>query len=168
MIDKMTRFERWKSAQGRKTISFEEYSLLHALGIDGFYPQTLVLESCVELIRLLINSSSDFSQSSIMSQVDEFSFSVPIRLGDVLSISASIITKDERTACSECRVHRDGQAVGAGQVTVELFSLEQTAERELTRTIWKEAYDTLRNKDTSIRHEEERRQTRNGGCETRC
>jgi len=143
MIDRITRFEKWKSAEGKKTVSFEEYSLLHALGIDGFYPQTLALESCVELIRLVINRSSGFTQSSIISQVDEFSFSDPIGLGDVLSISASIVTKDERTACSECRIDRDGKTVAAGRVTVELSSLEGIAERELTETIWEEAYDTL-------------------------
>lgn len=142
MIDRISSFEKWKSAEGKKTVSFEEYSLLHALGIEGFYPQTLALESCVEIIRLLINRSSDFTQSSVISEVEKFSFFDPIGLGDVLYIFASVVTKDERTVCSECRIDRAGKEVAAGQITVELSSLEEIPERELTKTIWEEMYDT--------------------------
>ncbi len=142
MIDRITSFEKWKSAEGKKTVSFEEYSLLHALGIEGFYPQTLALESCVEIIRLLINRSSDFTQSSIISDVEKFSFSNTIGLGDALCISASIAAKDERTVCSECRIDRAGKEIAAGQITVELSSLEEIAERELAKTIWEEIHDT--------------------------
>ena len=51
-VDCVDRYRPWSRIEGRKTVSFEEYSLLDVFGQSGVLPPALALESLVCLIAV--------------------------------------------------------------------------------------------------------------------
>jgi len=109
-------------------------------GSGNYLPQTLVLESCIELVRMLINKSSDFSMSSVLSEADEFSFPSRVGAGEVMNISAEITGRDDGTASFKCRISLSEKEAVSGQITVSLMPIEEPDERKETEIMWEEVY----------------------------
>ena len=138
LVDRITDYEVWASISGRKVVSLEEYFLLRPFGRMGLFPETLALESCVELVRLLIMKSSGFGSTSILSEIDEFAFLHPVGAGAILDISVQLAESDSHIVRSRCRMDCGGTTVAAGAVVASLFPLEQALDRELAESMWKE------------------------------
>lgn len=137
MIDRVTKFESWKSIEGKKTVSLEELLMLDD-GTGNYLPQTLVLESCIELARMLINRSSDFTISSILSEAEEFSFPSRVGAGEVMKISAEITGRDDETASFKCRISLSEKEAVSGQITVSLIPLKELSEHKQIKIMWEE------------------------------
>ena len=61
--DKVLAFTPWRSILSLKAGSLEEYGLLERWGEPGQAPAILLLESCLQAARWLVEASSDFSLS---------------------------------------------------------------------------------------------------------
>lgn len=139
-VDRVARFEAWAAIEGRKAISFEEYSLLKPFGRKGFFPETLALESCVELVRWLVAASSGFQQATVLSQVEDFRFEREVGMGEALQMSATITQRDEKELRIECSISSAGQPVGRGALSVAMQPLAEGFDRECVETMWRELY----------------------------
>ena len=139
-VDRVTAFEPWRLAEGVKALSLEEYSLCEPLGRKGVAPESLVLETCVHLLRWLVMRSSDFSQTCLLAQIDAFSFAREVGMGDVLVIFVTVVRQDGGRLAAECRVRCRDQSVARGVLTVELLDLAEALDPELAQATWRELY----------------------------
>ncbi|MCY3024405.1 MAG: hypothetical protein NTW87_35980 [Planctomycetota bacterium] len=138
LIDRVDSFEPWRSIAGRKTISFEEYSLLKVFGRKGSFPESLVLESCVELARWLAAASSGFSQTAALAEVETFRFTAEADRSEVLRISARVVARERNLLRLECAVATSAGEVAAGRFTVELLPLGEHFDTEWVTGLWRE------------------------------
>ena len=138
LIDRIDRFEPWQHAAGAKTVSFEEYSLLKRLGRKGAFPESLVLDACVELARWLVAGSSDFAQVAALEQIEDFAFRTEAGRGDVLEISLTTLNRDETHLALKCAVAFAGREVASGKITVNLSPLSESFDREWLVGLWQE------------------------------
>jgi 3-hydroxymyristoyl/3-hydroxydecanoyl-(acyl carrier protein) dehydratase len=140
MVDRITRFEPWAAIEGRKAVSFEEYSLLKPFGRNGSFPESLLLECCVESARWLVTASSGFTQTSILSEVREFRIEREVGMGDSLEIVAHVQQRGEDDLRVECRVACSRGNVAYGDVIVALGPLNESFDREWVEGYWRELY----------------------------
>jgi hypothetical protein len=138
--DSIESFDAWKSIQGIKTVSLEEYSLLEPLGRKGPLPESLILESCVHLSRWLVAASSCFRESCMLEEVRHFAFERGAGTGDVLSIAAEVLRRTESGLEVECKVTIRGQRCGCGRLMLSLVPLEEISIPEDVETLWRELY----------------------------
>lgn len=137
-LDQVDRFEPWRAIAGRKAVSLEEYLLLRPLGRTGRFPESLVLECCVEIVRWLVAASSGFAQTSYLSEVQEFRIERETSMGDVLEVSASLARRDERRIEIKCRVDCSGNPVARGTIAVDLMPLGEAFDRAFVEGMWRE------------------------------
>ena len=138
LIDRIDSFEAWAAIAGTKAVSFEEISLLKPFGRKGDFPETLVLEGCVELMRWLVGASSGFTQSCILDRVEDFRCSRANGAGQVLSVSARVERRTEEEIDARCSVRREGDEIAAGRIGASLVPLEDRYDRATVSTIWAE------------------------------
>lgn len=140
LIDRIHRFDAWREIAGVKAVSFEEYSLLKIFGRKGSLPESLVLESCVELSRWLAMASSEFSATAALASVDAFQIHSESARGDVLEITARVLSRAEDRVCLECAVKCGGRKIASGRIELELLPLAESFDRELAAGLWPELY----------------------------
>ena len=85
-VDRITAWEPFRSIQGCKSVSFEEYSLKERFGEPPGLPATLVLESFLQLGNWLILLSTDFAQMSLVIRLQEIRFDGILRPGQKLEM----------------------------------------------------------------------------------
>jgi hypothetical protein len=124
----------------RKAISLEEYSLLKPFGRKGDFPESLVLECCVESVRWLVAASSGFAQVSVLSEVHEFRIERVVGMGEILEIAATVKQRGENHVRVECRVKCSDKDAARGEITVALLPLNESFDREFVESIWRELY----------------------------
>ena len=69
MVDRITAWEPWTRIAGTKTVSFEEYSLRDAFGEPPRLPESLLLESFLQLGNWLVLLSSDFTRMGLVARM---------------------------------------------------------------------------------------------------
>jgi 3-hydroxymyristoyl/3-hydroxydecanoyl-(acyl carrier protein) dehydratase len=139
-VDRVTSFEPWKRMIARKAISLEEYSLLKPFGRKGTFPESLMLESCVESVRWLVAASSGFTQVCILCEVSDFQFEREVGMGHVLEIAATVKQRAENDLNVACGVNCLGENVAHGEIGVVLAPLSESFDREIIETMWRELY----------------------------
>ena len=152
-LDRVDEFEPWERISGRKAISLEEYSLLERLGRPGSFPESLVLETCVELVRWLVAASSGFTWSCVLTEVDGFRVERETGPGEVLELGATVERRpstplravslsngEEGGLRLACRVESAGRPVAAGVIGMNLTSLEEGFDPKRVEGIWRELY----------------------------
>lgn len=140
LIDRIDEFERWTSICGRKTVSLEEYSLLEPLGRKGHFPESLVLESCVHLVRWLAAASSDFEQSCALLEVEPFVFEHETSPGNTLTVSATVLDRRNDRLEVECSVAIGSLRYAHGRIALSLLPLKEMDLVDNARTLWRELY----------------------------
>jgi len=139
-VDRIDAFEPWRSIAGRKAASFEETCLCERFDRAGILPETIVVESCVELIRWLVAGSSGFAQTSAVGEVEHFSFPGEARMGEVLSIAAEVVARDGSTLKAACRVSCKGRPVAEGALSMNLMPMAEGFDRAMVEGTWRELY----------------------------
>jgi len=139
-LDRIVRFEPWRAIVGRKAISLEEYSLPRPFGRMGSFPESLVLECCVEAARWLVAASSDFAQTSYLSEVREFRIERETRMGDALEVSASLTRRDGGQIEMECRVNCGDSLAARGTIVVDLMPLSEAFDGVFVQGMWRELH----------------------------
>ena len=139
-VDRIGEFEPWSAISGRKAVSLEEYFLLDPMGRQGVLPETLVLESCVDLVRWLVARSSEFRKTCVLRDVAEFTFQEPVRMGQALDLTIVVRRRDEDGLGADCRVHIGAAQVAEGALEVGFLALADAMDPEETSTLWQELY----------------------------
>jgi 3-hydroxyacyl-[acyl-carrier-protein] dehydratase len=86
MVDRICSWEPEKRITGAKTVSFEEYSMKAAFGGAACLPETLLLESLLQLGSWLIVLSSDFRRMGVVAEVEELCFNGQVGPGQTVAI----------------------------------------------------------------------------------
>ncbi len=139
-LDAVTRFGPWRSAAGRKTISLEEYSLLDPLGRQGEYPQALLLESAVELVRWLVMKSSEFERTCVVEEIIRFATPGRPGPGDVLEVQVSAVRRDGDRLSATCEVTCRGVPAARGEIGFIVWPLADALDPAMASEMWKELY----------------------------
>jgi len=142
LIDKVVQLEAWESAGGVKAVSFEEYALREPFGREGTLPETMAMESCVELIRWLVAHSSDFELTCFLQEVSGFSFRHEAGMGDTLDLRATVIDRDEATLTAECTIAVQEREIATGTIRVCLVPMAESFDVEWMRGRWCDLYAT--------------------------
>ena len=140
LVDHMSDFVPWVSIAGRKAISLEEYLLLEPFGRQGFLPESLILEGCVELARWLVAASSGFSLTAALSRVREFRVDEPTGIGQLLDLTARARTRRRDELELECRVTSTAKPVAGGTITVAFMPTSECFDPTALETLWGELY----------------------------
>jgi 3-hydroxymyristoyl/3-hydroxydecanoyl-(acyl carrier protein) dehydratase len=74
LVDKITSWSPYRQITGIKAVSFEEYCLKEAFGDEPRLPETLLLESFLQLGNWLVLLSSDFNNMGVVLRISEVRF----------------------------------------------------------------------------------------------
>ena len=89
-VDKITSWSPYRQITGVKAVSFEEYCLKEAFGNEPGLPETLLLESFLQLGNWLILLSSDFQQMAMVIRISEVRFHDRLRPGEQLRMQVTL------------------------------------------------------------------------------
>jgi 3-hydroxymyristoyl/3-hydroxydecanoyl-(acyl carrier protein) dehydratase len=95
LVDKITSWAPWQTISGIKAVSFEEYSLKEPFGEPPHLPETLLLESFLQLGNWLIVLSSDFQHMGMLARITEVRFHGSLFPGQRLDLEARLIRRQE-------------------------------------------------------------------------
>ncbi len=106
LVDRIVSWERWQTIRGIKTVSFEEYSLKDTFGEPARLPETLLLESFLQLGNWLIVLSSEFQRMGLVVRISQVRFHRHLLPGQRLELEVNLV-----------RRHQDGfELAGEGRV----------------------------------------------------
>jgi 3-hydroxyacyl-[acyl-carrier-protein] dehydratase len=91
LVDKITSWSPYRQITGIKAVSFEEYCLKEPFGDEPRLPETLLLESFLQLGNWLILLSSDFKNMSVAARISEVRFHGFLRPGQRLEMQATVV-----------------------------------------------------------------------------
>ena len=89
-VDKITSWSPYRQITGIKAVSFEEYCLKAAFGEEPRLPETLLLESFLQLGNWLILLSSNFKTMAMPVRISEVRYDGYLLPGRQLRMSVSV------------------------------------------------------------------------------
>jgi 3-hydroxymyristoyl/3-hydroxydecanoyl-(acyl carrier protein) dehydratase len=92
-VDKIVAWSPQTSIRGIKAVSFEEYCLKEAFGGEARLPETLLLESFLQLGNWLIVLSSDFAQCGMVVRLSEVRFEGSLRPGEHVEMDIAVVQR---------------------------------------------------------------------------
>jgi hypothetical protein len=140
MVDRIREVAPWDCIRGVKCVSLEEYDLLKPFGSAGVLPRSLVLESCVELVRRLVEFSSDFTQTGMPAGLSEFQFVGDAGMADALAITARVQTRSREYVLAQCEARIESATVARGAILLRLLPLAESFDPEQVRGMWRELH----------------------------
>lgn len=140
LLDRVSRLDDWAFAQGTKAVSFEEYCLREPFGREGTLPETMVLESCVELLRWLVAHSSDFTLTCALAEVSGYEVAGEAGMGDCLHVEATIRDRQEFSLLADCKVTVADRLIAQGTVRVALLPMAGSFDVAWMRGRWCDLY----------------------------
>jgi 3-hydroxyacyl-[acyl-carrier-protein] dehydratase len=114
LVDRITSWAPHQQITGIKTVSFEEYCLKETFGGSPQLPETLLLESFLQLGNWLIMLSTDFKQMGMVVRISEVRFHDALRPGQHLEMHVTLVRhrEDGFEMTGEGRV--DGRTIISG------------------------------------------------------
>lgn len=95
LVDRILDWQPRTSIRGIKTVSLEEYSLKDAVGEYPRLPESLVLESAVQLGQWLMVLSSDFACTGVLAGAERVCFDAPVRPGERMALDITVHDFDQ-------------------------------------------------------------------------
>lgn len=95
LVDKITSWSPYQRIRGIKTVSFEEYCLKDSFGDEPRLPETLLLESFLQLGNWLILLSSDFKNMGVAVRISEVRFHDFLLPGRRLQMKVTVVRQRE-------------------------------------------------------------------------
>lgn len=129
-----------QSIAAQKAVSFEEYSLEEPLGRRGILPGTLILESILEAARILTEVRSEFKQTCLLSEIEQFEIKKFPWMGEVIFIEALIAKEKQNNMVLDCCYKINNQLAGKGILAVDIVPLSDLADPIDRRALIKELY----------------------------
>jgi len=114
LVDKITSWSPYQQITGVKTVSFEEYCLKDPFGEEARLPETLLLESFLQLGNWLILLSSDFKNMGVAVRISEVRFHDFLRPGERLEMKAAVVRRHEDGYELEGEGRVDGRTIITG------------------------------------------------------
>lgn len=141
MVDRVTWWLPRRGIRGVKTVSFEEYSLKSAFGGPARLPETLLVESLLQLGNWLVIASTDFTRMGMVVRIGEIAFEGPLPPGGRLEMDLTVrsfrddgVTLDGTGVCGGRTIIR---GTGCLAVPVELGDY---CDADDLRVLWSEIY----------------------------
>jgi 3-hydroxymyristoyl/3-hydroxydecanoyl-(acyl carrier protein) dehydratase len=141
-VDKITSWSPHQRISGIKTVSFEEYCLKERFGDEARLPETLLLESFLQLGNWLILLSSDFNQLGIVVRISEVRFHDFLLPGQQAHIDVTVVRRhdDGFELAGEGRVKGRTIISGLGCLAASAPAAEYVNPVDL-RVLFSEIYD---------------------------
>jgi 3-hydroxymyristoyl/3-hydroxydecanoyl-(acyl carrier protein) dehydratase len=139
-VDRVVAFEPRRMIRARKAVSLEEYYLLEPLGRDGAFPESCVVECCVEATRWLVAASSGFVRAAVLAAVSDFRFERLAGMGDVLGVDVQVGRWNDSDLSVDCHVTACNATVASGRLGLALVPLGEGFDPERTQALWHELY----------------------------
>ena len=95
LVDKIIAWAPYQRISGLKVVSFEEYCLKEAFGDQARLPETLLLESFLQLGNWLLLLSSDFNQMGMVMRISEVRFHAFLSPGQQLRMDVTVARQHE-------------------------------------------------------------------------
>jgi hypothetical protein len=115
----------------RKTVSFEEYSLLKPWGRKGAFPETLVFQVAVESASLLLAHRSGRTRVGLLEEVEALRFARESRPGAVLDCEVTF-ENDHYVF----RIQDHGVLLASGNLRLKDFPLAEAHDSEVFALRW--------------------------------
>ncbi len=140
MVDAVTAYKPWQSIHGRKVVSLEEYHLLEKTGRKGVLPESLLIESAVELGRWLIMVSSDLTLEATLDALLNFQITREIQCRDVVEISLTLLEKNDEHIAMQCKMRVHGEMAAHGKIHWKPCALASLHPVETCRLLWEKLH----------------------------
>lgn len=89
-VDRIMSWKPFERISGIKTVSFEEYNLKQPFGDQGRMPETLLLESLLQLGNWLILLSTDFKELGLIVRIAQINYLEPLCPGSSLKMEVTL------------------------------------------------------------------------------
>jgi len=143
-VDKITSWSPYERITGVKAVSFEEYCLKERFGDEARLPETLLLESFLQLGNWLILLSSDFNQLGVVVRISEVRFHAYLLPGQQLQMEVTVVRRhdDGFELAGEGRVNGRTIISGLGCLAAPAPAAEYVNPDDL-RVLFSEIYQPL-------------------------
>jgi 3-hydroxymyristoyl/3-hydroxydecanoyl-(acyl carrier protein) dehydratase len=141
-VDKITSWLPYQRITGVKVVSFEEYSLKETFGDEPRLPETLLLESFLQLGNWLLLLSSDFKETGMAVRISEVRFHGFLLPGQPLQMDVHLARRreDGYELKGEGRVNGRTIISGLGCLAVPVPAAELVDPADL-RVLFSEIYE---------------------------
>jgi 3-hydroxymyristoyl/3-hydroxydecanoyl-(acyl carrier protein) dehydratase len=141
-VDKITSWSPYQRIAGVKVVSFEEYSLKESFGDEPRLPETLLLESFLQLGNWLILLSSDFKEIGMAVRISEVRFHGFVAPGQRLQMAVNLARRreDGYELTGEGRVNGRTIISGLGCLAVPVPAVELMDPDDM-RVLFSEIYE---------------------------
>ncbi len=95
MVDRITAWEPFARIAGSKVVSFEEYCLYEPFGGPARLPESLLLESFLQLGNWLILLSTNFAEMGFIARLGRIEFSELVLPGERLDMDVRVDSRRE-------------------------------------------------------------------------
>jgi 3-hydroxyacyl-[acyl-carrier-protein] dehydratase len=142
LVDKILDWSPYKRITGIKAVSFEEYCLKEAFGDEARLPETLLLESFLQLGNWLILLSSDFARMGMVVRMTEVCFDSYLLPGQQVRMEVEMSREREDGFEFSGQGHVNGRSVirGSGCLAVPVPAAEYIQPDDL-RVVFSEIYE---------------------------
>jgi len=142
LVDKITSWSPYERISGIKAVSFEEYCLKESFGDEPRLPETLLLESFLQLGNWLILLSSDFKETGMVVRISDVRFHSFLLPGQQLRMEVTLVRRREDGLELSGTGQVDGQTIisGLGCVAVPVPAAELVDPANL-RVLFSEIYE---------------------------
>jgi 3-hydroxymyristoyl/3-hydroxydecanoyl-(acyl carrier protein) dehydratase len=142
LVDKILGWSPYERITGVKAVSFEEYCLKEPFGDEARLPETLLLESFLQLGNWLILLSSDFARMGMVIRITELRFDGYLLPGQRVRMEVSMSREREDGFEFSGQGHVDGRSVirGGGCLAVPVPAA-QYLDPEGCRVVFSEIYE---------------------------
>ncbi|MCB1193935.1 MAG: hypothetical protein H7A23_13290 [Leptospiraceae bacterium] len=139
-VDKIIFFESWKRIKALKAVSLEEYYILKPLGREGILPETLLMESSLQLARWFLEKSSEFTLSFVDFEIENFTIIEEVLMGESITMEVEMESKNpkEMTFLSKASI-RD-KMVAFGDITIQITNISLLHNKERRALLWEGIY----------------------------
>ena len=117
LLDRITAFEKGKSARGVKVVPYGDDRLVVAPSGRRVFPRTLVLEAIVQLASRMLAASLDFSVVPVLGRMERVAFHGDALPGDLIDLEVTV------SGLNEDGAFLDGRALVGGEAIVEVRGL---------------------------------------------
>ena len=140
-VDKITSWSPYERITGAKAVSFEEYCLKEVFGDEPHLPETLLLESFLQLGNWLVLLSSDFNQLGMVVRISEVRFHAYLLPGQQLQMEVAVVRRhdDGFELAGEGRVNGQTIISGLGCLATPVPAAEYVNPDDL-RVLFSEIY----------------------------
>jgi 3-hydroxymyristoyl/3-hydroxydecanoyl-(acyl carrier protein) dehydratase len=142
LVDKIVAWSPHQRISGIKAVSFEEYCLKETFGDEPRLPETLLLESFLQLGNWLILLSSDFKEAGMVLRISEVRFHGFLLPGRQLRMDVTVARRREDgfELSGEGRMNGRTIITGLGCLAVPVPASELADPADL-RVLFSEIYE---------------------------